>query len=347
MENIELILLIVIVALLIILLIIVIIPTVTKKYKRKQHPKLFEILGELSDKMDVLLDYAEKADNYDELVNEFNKTQKQIAQLETEHINISKEKIKLQKEFEEKSKAISEKIQSIERQSNTNKELLIKVRKAEHLKDYAEKVFVYLQFIESIVDTANNYCIEYGKKNEDTAKVMLILLLQALEKTKTMAKWEQICGDIQEKEIVVLNSTLKNCFQSDRETEQLKAFKTKCISELKDYTNAILILCEAYSNLSMFSENSNGDASSLEDEFKNEIAEINNRAKTIGITEITDVKIFTKIDDNKGAEATYGQILFPYSIVKNLKKDDVAQIISFGMKTEFEDNISKTKVLTR
>jgi|GEM_PF-5811582 len=321
MENIELILLIVSVILLIILLIIGIIPTVVNKYKRKKYPKLFEILGDLSDKTDALLDYAAKADNYEELVNKYEETQKQIAQLE------------------------SEKWQLIEGQNNTNKELLNKVQKVEHLKDYAGKVFSYLQFIESIVDTANNYCIEYGKKNEEHTEVMLILLLQALEKTKAIAKWKQICGDIQEKEIVVLNSTLKNCFQSDRETEQLKAFKTKCISELKDYTNAILILCEAYSNLSMFSENS--DASNLENEFKNKMAEIKNRAKSIGITEITDVKIFTKIDDNKGAEATYGQISFPYSIVKNLNKDDVAQIIAFGMKSEFEDSISKTKVLTR
>jgi len=358
MENIELILLIVVIVLLIALLLILINPVIVSKiFHRKtttSHPnsggkqksiidKLFEILPVLPKELEKLRGYEEKANDYDKLEKEFEAIKKQKEQLETNNTTLSDEKTRLVKDLENKNKDVSEKLNEIEEKNKIINELLSKIRKAEHLKEYAGKVSEYLYFVEDILNTANNRCIETRKNNEESAKIMSILLQQTLVKTKTMEKWKQLCEDIQEKNIVVLNNALKNCFQSDNEAEQVKAFKAKCIIELQIYTNATLILCETYRNLSKLTKNNN-NVSTLENEFNGIFASIKNKVKDIGIMEIADVKIFTNIDKNKGTEASYGQITFPYSTIENLQKDDIAQIISFGMKTEFDD-MTKTKVL--
>lgn len=302
--------------------------------------KLFEILPYLPDELQNLLAYKEKADDYDRLETDFEKTRKH---LETKNSTLLDEKTRLEKELAKEKKETSEKLRISEEKNIAYDKLVNKVRKTEHLKEYAGKVSDYLNFIENIINTANNQCIEFSNKNEEITKIMSVLLQQTLLKTETIAKWKQICRDIQESDIVVLNNTLKNCFQSNMESEQLKELKTKCISELKTYTNAILILCETYSNLSKFIEIS--EVLNIENDFKNIFAKTISNAKNIGIIEIEKVNIFTNIDNNKSAETDTGQILFPYSTVKNLNKDDIAQIISFGMKSESGDSILKTKVL--
>ena len=156
-----------------------------------------------------------------------------------------------------------------------------------------------------------------------------------------MAKWKQICSDIKEKGIAIQNKDLKNCFQSDNDTERLNAFKTLCISKMKPFTNAVLILCEANSNLAKFVENT--DVSSIENEFRNKITEIKSKAKSIGITGITEVKLFTPLGNNTAIE---GKISLPYSSVTNLNKDIIIEIVEFGMKTEFEE-LTKTKVFIK
>ena len=263
-------------------------------------------------------------------------------QLMNKNIELANKDIELRQKLQIKDEEVVKKQKEIEEQNKTNIEVLNKVKKVGFLKEYAGKALDYLDFLKEIVKEANTKCIEFGKTDTETATIMSILLQQTLLSTMEIAKWKQICEDIKNNGVVVLNTGIKNCFQSTDEPEQLNAFKKQCVSKLKVYTNAILILCEAYGNLSKFVEYAN--VSSIETEFGNKIPEIKNKAKEVGIMEIAEVKIFTNIDTNPGTKSGNNDISFPYSNVKNLNNDDIVEVVEFGMKTEFDDNVSETKV---
>lgn len=298
--------------------------------------KFIKILPNFSKELEKLQSYKSKADDFDNLEKNFKNMKEEKQQLSDQKAILEKEKLKFQQNLESKDKEVAEKLKEIEENNKANKELLGKIERADILKDYAAKVTDYLDFIESILKSTNEII---NKTDLEIAKIMSVLLQQAFQKTTGIAKWKQICSDLIEIGIATQNKDLKNCFQSDKEAERLNAFKKLYISKMKPFTNAVLILCEANSNLSKFLEST--DVSSIENEFKNKITEIKSRAKEIGITEIVQVKLFTHLGNK---EAIDGTITFPYSSVKNLNKDDITEIVEFGMKTEFEEQ-TKTKVL--
>jgi len=336
MKNIELILLCVI----IVLLIIMILSPLVRKNKKNNIDRLLKILPNESKELKTLQSYKEKAEDYDRLEENLERLRAKNEEYKEKNSTLLEDKKGLETKLTNKDKEVADKLKEIEEQNKAKKEILEKVKKAEILKEYAGKVVDYLDFCGNILNTANE---KISKADVEIAKIMSIFLQQALSKIAEMAKWQYICKDINENAIAILNKDLKNCFQSDKETEQFNAFKKLCISKIKSFTNAILILCEAYSKLSKFVENVES-VSSFENEFKNKIAEIKNSTKDVGIIEIAEAEIFTNISNNKGIETTYGNISFPYSTVKNLNSGDIAEIIEFGMKTEFED-MTKTKVL--
>jgi hypothetical protein len=305
--------------------------------------RLINILPNLQKELDELRGYKEKAEKHDELENKYDELKKTNGTLEKDNSDLKTELEQKETEiatFPQKLQAkddeVKNKLAEITEQNKANKDVLEKVKKTDLLKDYATKAFEYLVFAENVLQNTDKQCKKIGNA------VMYALLQQAFSVTSELAKWKQICTDIKIG-IAVQNQDLKNCFQYEKPDEQLKAFKTLFISQLKPITNALLILCEANCNLSKFGINEK----SIENEFINRIESIKSNAKKIGIVEIADVKLFTKIDDNKGAEADSGQISFPYSTVENLNKDDIAEITQFGMQTEFDDSISKTKVLIK
>jgi len=298
--------------------------------------RLLEILPNLPEELEKLKLYKSKANDFDELEKNFEKVKNEKQALVKQKDNLENEKLDYQQKLLAKDKVVSDKLKEIEEHLKSNKEILEKVKKADILKDFASKVSDYIDFCENILRSTNE---KISKTDVETAKIMSVLLQQALQNTTEMAKWKQICSDIKEKGIAIQNKVLINCFQSDKEIERLNAFKTLCISKMKPFTNAVLILCAANSNLSKFVENT--DVSNIENEFENKITEIKSKAKEIGITEIDEVKLFTQLGNST---ALGGKISFPYSAVINLNKDDITEIVEFGMKTEFEE-LTKTKVL--
>ncbi len=298
--------------------------------------KFVKILPSLLKEIETLQSYKSKSGDYDNLEKNLKNTIKENEELSGQKLDLLNENKSLQQKIQSKEKEVKEKINEIEEQYKSRKELLENVKKAEPLRDYAGKVFDYLCFCDSILKSTSE---KINKTDADVSTVISTLLQQALLKTTEMAKWKHICSDINEKGIAIQNKDLKNCFLFSTDAENLDAFKKLCISKIKPFTSALMILCEANSNLSRFFGNKN--LSNIESEYKNKITEIKSKAKEVGITEIAEVKLFTRLSNSN---AINGVILFPYSTVKNLNKDDIAEIIEFGMKTEFED-LTKTKVL--
>jgi len=333
--DLQTIILISIILLFILFLIIIIIRNPNRNSKKLQEYK-----AKIENCNKLLKDFEKAKNDKKLLIERNNAIQKQLSEKDAIH---QKQINYINKESEEKIKKkeqqFADKLKEIEEQNKANAIILDKVRKVDILKDYARKVVDYVALCENILESANK---KIDKVDVETAKIMSILLQQAAGKASEIANWKQICEDIVSIGVTVLNNDIKNCFQSNNETEQLNAFKKQSISRLRIITNNILILCEAYSNLSKFVDDT--DAANIEDDFRNKFVEIKNSAKEVGIIEIAEVSIFTCIDSNSNVESENGHPSLPYSIVKNLKQDDIVEIISFGMKTEF-DNMTKTKVL--
>jgi hypothetical protein len=305
--------------------------------------QLLQFLLTVKEELEKLQDYKDKADNFNKLEKDFEEYKEKYNNLDTQYKNLetkfNEQETKIAgfaQKLQEKDDEVKNKLAEIEDQNKANNEVLEKVKKTDALKDYATKAFDYLAFAENILWEADKKCRETGNA------VRYALLQQALSNTTEIAKWKQICADINEYGIAVQNKDLKNCFQSDKQEEQLDAFRRLCLSKLKPITSALLILCEANSNLSKFGVNNLSDIASI---YIKQVEEIKNKAKEVGIKEITVVTLFTKLDDNQGAESVNEHVSFPYSTV-NLNKDDVAQILQFGMKTEFEE-MTKTRVIIK
>ena len=275
------------------------------KHSSNSSDHLFQITSDLKRELKKLNDNNEKASNFEKtridleqknaiLLREKNDLNVQIKQKEIDIDHLTQKLSNQYKEF-------NERLTESDNKHKANSELLGKIKKADVMVDYAGKVFDYLTFIENIL-------LESSKKSKETTYCIMSSLLQhAISACSELAKWKQMCSDIKECGIVVQNKDLKNCFQSTNEGEQLIEFKKLFLSKLKPITNAFLVLCEANRNLTRFGVD---DAKSIETEYQHKIAEIKNKAKEVGIMEISEVKLFTNVLDNKVAESVNGTISF-------------------------------------
>lgn len=268
---------------------------------------------------------------------------------------ISKNNIEyIKTKFETQLKDIQQKLQAVDNKLSENKpetkpnanstqQLIDKVKNVDFLKDYAENVYKYLETLENIIKTANRKYKEL-RQHEKTANAIGCLLQNTCINMLDFGEWLKLAEEIKIYGIVIDNQDIKNCFQSNNNNERLKQFKILFSTPLKKYTNNLLILCEALRNLSKFNDNEIA-VENLEKEFETQFNNIIKESKNVGIVEIYAVKLFTNLNVHKNTKSINGDISLPYLNVKNLNNEDIIEIVEFGMKTEFENKNSVTKVL--
>jgi hypothetical protein len=135
---------------------------------------------------------------------------------------------------------------------------------------------------------------------------------------------------------------LQNLLIPAKNEEKQENFQRILFSEvLVKYSSNVLILAEAFSNLSRFPLVTDS-VIMIEYTFKTHFEEIINYAKSAGI-EIKQAHLFKNIDDFHDIEAISGHRKLPYAEIEGLRKDDIAEIVSYGVKTRFEN--TKTKII--
>ena len=125
--------------------------------------------------------------------------------------------------------------------------------------------------------------------------------------------------------------------QLQNDNEKMKEFQRLLFTEvLTKYSSNILILAEAFKNLSRF-QVATDLANDAQNTFGKHVSELVNKAKATAL-EIKYVPLFKNIEDYLGQiELVDSEKSLAYKEVSGIEKNDIAEIVSYGVKTTFDD----------
>jgi hypothetical protein len=216
-----------------------------------------------------------------------------------------------------------------------------KIITVDFLKTYASEVYEYLKICGTVVDDAFK-C--YDLFNQQSISPSLLLTnYQTAVCSLPVGKWMQIVLEIKNKGIVVSDERLKQSLSTpvNNEDKQKELQRTLFSEVLVKYSSNVLILAEAFANLSRFPSVTE-TVINVENTFKKHFETIINHAKSAGL-EIIPAHLFINIDDFQEIEAIKRNRSLPYTNIVGLQQDDIAEIVSYGIKTQFQS--TKTQII--
>jgi len=290
------------------------------------------IFNILSEKLNTIDTKLTKSNNNNELV-EF---QKRYARLETEFKQLEEAKnsldIRIENLTHNQSSANNENAKIKSEMNELNKKIL----RVDFLQNYATNVMSYLSICQKVVTEATSYV---DKIDDSQMKNVAYILFNFQKNTQKLSvgKWLQIAEDIKETGVVANKEVIRLFSQLLTPNEKLNEFK-KWMSKdfLISYCSSVLVLAETFSKLSYFGITSGG----IESTFKNYGEELVNKAKTVSM-EIKYIPLFA--ESNSEFELSVRDASMPYKLVKDLASYTVREVVSYGVKTEFDD--TKTQII--
>jgi predicted RNase H-related nuclease YkuK (DUF458 family) len=295
----------------------------------------------------------------DAILSSSSRGKDELEKLNRELTDLKNAKIKLENEkssiLELNTKIINEKEELLRKIQTTNIEneknladlnqLQEKVISVDYLTGYCESVLEYFHLCNEI--TLEAFSLSNGISQKDIKEGFpLQLLISNFYNSITnlpIGQWVQVLEDIKVTGLTN-NKKIKGSFkQITTNDDRKKQFQQLLFTEvLVKYTSSILILAEAFRNIGHFqtSLDINKDSKNV---FEKYVSEIIIRGRTIGI-EVKYVPLFKNFEDYLGQIESIDYKKGPiYSEVKGLEKDSIAEIVSYGVKTSFED--SKTLII--
>jgi len=216
----------------------------------------------------------------------------------------------------------------------TEKTILI----VDFLKEYAGKVCDYLNFCQGTV-YKSAIKLYNDLQQPDKAGILLLNFTTAIKDLQT-DKWLQILSEIREHGIIITSNQEIICSfeQPQNNEEKLREFKRFLFNEfIAKYSSSLLILTEAFRNLNRFGVSISDNQQA---EFADFVRNIKNKAGSIEL-KIKYVPLF-----EKGTKDEHIHFIKPagnnvsrayLEVIKGLEKDDIAEIVSYGITTEFDD----------
>jgi hypothetical protein len=277
------------------------------------------------------------------IIDEINKIKNAESQVEKE---------KLEKLIQEKEKfeiLVKEKETKINQLDSENKKLQTmydslceKVSPVEFLRNYAETVDTYFNLCAEVERKISSYYDRAVHRNSSDVATIACLLQKFRNSICNIpaGNWQQIINDIKDTGITANRQVIRILSQPSTDREKQREFRKTLFREvIVPYSSSILILAESFRNSDRFSID--GDDTAVD--MKRYVDNIVNKAKTIDL-EIKYVPLFEKFDNYSAkVESVNRSRSFPYSGISNLQRDDIAEIISYGVSTEFED--TKTQII--
>jgi hypothetical protein len=219
------------------------------------------------------------------------------------------------------------------------KELKEKVITVEFLKNYSESVFAYLKYCQQVSNDAYNFFNRISQQNplQAFATGHLLMKFQSSVNTIPVGNWIQIVQDIKDTGATTSRQLIRSFSQIQNNNDKLREFQRLLFSEvLTRYSSNILILAEAFKNISRF-QGSTDFTSDTQNTFDKYASEIVSKAKSIGL-ELKHVSLFENWEKYIGQiEDKGGERSLAYKDVGSLEKGAIAEIVSVGVKTSFED----------
>jgi len=285
-------------------------------------------------------------------LNELTKLNRQISDLKNEKDKVESERINFEatiKQLNKKAddlniniKEINDKKNQLVSDLNNLQEKIIAV---DFLSGYCDAVLSYLVFCENLVADAFSFLnrIDIKDLQQNISASLLINKFQTTINKIPIGNWMQILEDI--KETGVTNSKqIKSCFkQIDNIEDKKKQFQRLLFSEvLITYSSSILILAEEFRNLEHFHvpvEIANEARSA----FSKHVTNIISKVKPTGL-ENKYVPLFSNFEEYLGIVMSIdSERSNAYKVVKGLEKGAIAEIVSYGVKTIFEE--TKTLII--
>jgi hypothetical protein len=288
------------------------------------------------------------------IIDEINKIKNAESQVEKEKLEkLIREKegeiSRLRSEKEKFETLTEEKETQINRLDSENKNLKMwynslseKVFPVEFLRNYAETIYAYFDLCAEVERKAENYYEKEVHRNSSAAATIACLLQKFRNSVSGIpaSEWRQIVKDIKDAGITANKQVIRILSQPPTDNEKQREFRKTLFREvIVRYSSNVLILAESFRNLARFGINGGETAT----EFKKYVDTIVSKAKTIDM-EIKYVPLFEKFDSYSAKiESVNKSRSFPYNVISNLQRDDIAEIVSYGIKTEFEE--TKTQII--
>jgi hypothetical protein len=225
------------------------------------------------------------------------------------------------------------------------KNLKEKVISVDFLKGYSDSVFSYLKFCQQVSADAYNCFNKISHQNlkQAFAAGHLLMKFQTSVNSIPIGNWLQTVQDIKDTGATTNKQLIRSFSQIQNDSEKQKEFQRLLFTEvLTKYSSNILILAEAFKNLTRF-QVSPELANDIQNTFGKHVTEIVSKAKAAGL-EIKYVSLFKNFEEYLGQiESVDKERTLAYREVSGLQKNEIAEIDSYGVKTNFED--SKTYVI--
>jgi len=214
------------------------------------------------------------------------------------------------------------------------------------LVNYTRNVTEYLSLCNQVTSDAYEYYKKLNQTGKNEAVIIGQLLLKfELTKPSTTGNWEQKIFGIKESGAITDAKLIKNFKAISSNEEKLREFKRVMFQEFfEKYSSSILILAEEFRNMDKFTASSSELTVTLQNAFGKYTKEIIEKIKVTGF-EIKYVPLFVNYLDYSGDTKLSSESLsLPYKQVASLKKDTVAEIVTYGFHSDL-GNKSDTKII--
>lgn len=284
--------------------------------------------------------------------NELNKLNREISDLKIDKNKLESEKRNLDSVINQlrNEKDNSERsIDSIREEKNQKitelNKLQDKVITVDFLTAYSDGVLAYLKLCNEVSSDAFDYFNRISQQNlhDAFAAGHLLMTFQNSVNAIPVGNWMQIAQDIKDTGATTNKKLIRSFSQIQNEEERKREFQRLLYSEvLVKYSSSILILAEAFRNLGRFQVSSElvNDAQNT---FSKHVLELVSKVKATGL-ENKYVALFKNFEDFLGqAELVDREKSFAYKGITGLEKGAIVEIVSYGVKTNFEE--TKTLII--
>jgi hypothetical protein len=269
----------------------------------------------------------------------------QLEQLKNDNNKLKEEN----KRLDENNQAATKKLSLTDEQlSQSNYKLsnyTEKVVFVEFLKGHSDGISAYLNYCSQVINQAYYYFGEISNQNNQETFPMSCLLIKFQNDINAIpiGNWAQTLRDISDTGATTNKQLIRSFAQIQNEKDKLAEFDRLVFSEvLIKFVGSVLLLSEALKNLNRF-QSSSELVNEAQLAFSKHVAELINKAKLIGL-EIKYVPLFENIEKHLGQlESVDKERSLAYRGVGKLEKGAIAEIVSYGIKTPFEE--TKTLII--
>lgn len=259
--------------------------------------------------------------------------------LESEKRKVEEKLSKAELDFNDQYRKLQQSQDEVSRIEGEMKALKERVISLDFLKAYSESVFNYLKYCQQVSADAYNLFNRISQQNPKQAFAAghLLMKYQSAVNNIPVGNWLQIAEDIKDSGATTNRQLTRSFSQIQNDAEKETQFKRQLFSQvLTKYSGNILILAEALKNLSRF-QGANDFANEAHNTFGKHVTEILTKAKSTGL-ELKHVSLFESWEQHLGKVEEKGdEKSLAYKEISGLEKGAIAEIVSIGVKTTFED----------